>query len=137
MDASAEDLEEREAAVETVLRRDRGRRRPAHHRAQQVRQAAEPRARAALQEAPPGLGARSPRAPGDGLDELEDGARRRAWSSRRARCACASRRATRAASPACTPRAAWSTHEVEGDEVHIEAELPERLIARYREHLVG
>ena len=28
------------------------------------------------------------------------------------------------------------SHEVMGDEVRIEAEIPERLLARYREHLV-
>ncbi|HEY2940820.1 MAG TPA: GTPase HflX [Vicinamibacteria bacterium] len=132
IDASADDLEEREAAVESVLREIGA----ADHPRVQVLNKIDlvPPARAAgLQAARPDAVLVSA-SRGDGLEELA------ATLSRR--LALVPQR-VRLRFPACDARAIAGvyaagrvvSHEVRGDEVTLEADIPERLLERYREHL--
>jgi len=133
IDASAEDMEEREAAVESVLREIGAAdhpRLPVLNKADLV-----PPARAA------GLRAARPDAvlvsasTGRGLDELAAAlSRRLALAPRRVRLRFPSRDARAIAGVYAAGRVV--AHEVRGDEVTLEAEIPERLLERYREHLL-
>ena len=134
VDASAEDLEEREAAVETVLREIDAADGPRITVLNKSDKLAATRARA-LRDSHPGSVLVSART-GDGIDDLKTSlATRLELSPRQVRLRFAARDSRKIAGVYTAGRVV--THEVEGDEVHIQAELPERLIARYREHLVG
>ena len=132
VDASAEDMEEREAAVESVLREIGA----ADHPRVQVLNKIDlvPPARAA------GLKAARPDAvlvsasTGEGLDELAAMLTRRlALDPQRVRLRFPSRDARGIAGVYAAGRVV--AHEVRGDEVTLDAEIPERLLERYREHL--
>jgi GTP-binding protein HflX len=134
IDASAEDLEEREAAVEAVLREIGAGDAPritALNKADKV-----PRERtAALQAARPGSVVVSART-GAGVEELKAAlAARLQLAPRSVRLRFAARDVRAIARVYTAGRVV--SHEVDGDEVHIQAELPQRLIERYREHLIG
>jgi GTP-binding protein HflX len=134
IDASAEDLEEREAAVEAVLREIGAGDAPritALNKADKV-----PRERtAALQAARPGSVVVSART-GAGVEELKAAlAARLQLAPRSVRLRFAARDVRAIARVYTAGRVV--SHEVDGDEVRIQAELPQRLIERYREHLIG
>jgi GTP-binding protein HflX len=134
IDASAEDLEEREAAVEAVLREIGAGDAPritALNKADKV-----PSERtAALQAARPGSVVVSART-GAGVEELKAAlAARLQLAPRSVRLRFAARDVRAIARVYTAGRVV--SHEVDGDEVRIQAELPQRLIERYREHLIG
>jgi GTP-binding protein HflX len=132
MDASAEDVEDRESAVNSVLKEIGAADRPSVA-PQQVGQG---RARARAQPAGGRPGSVVVSAlTGEGLDTLGTTIARhldllpkmvrlrfRAGDKRGIAGVYTSGRVT--------------SHEVQGDEVTLDAEIPERLVARYREHLV-
>ena len=133
IDASAEDMEGREAAVETVLREIGAADRPRVQVLNKIDRV--PPVRAA------GLKAARPDAvlvsasTGEGLGELAATlSRRLGLLPQRVRLRFASRDARGIASVYAAGRVV--THEVGGDEVTLEAEIPERLLERYREHLL-
>jgi len=134
LDASAEDLEERESAVETVLREIGAADGPRITVLNKSDKLAGARA-AALQEGHPGSVLVSART-GYGLDELKSAlATRLELAPRSVRLRFAARDARGISGVYTAGRVV--AHEVDGDEVRIEAELPARLIERYREHLIG
>jgi GTPase len=133
MDASAEDFEEREAAVDAVLREIGAAERPriaVLNKADKV--------------APTRLSALQPARPGSvvvsalertGFDELGTAvARHLELLPRTVRLRFRAADARGIAGVYTAGRVV--SHEVDGDEVTIDAEIPERLVARYREHLV-
>jgi len=132
VDASAEDMEEREAAVESVLREIGA---ADHPRVQALNKIdLVPPARAA------GLKAARPDAvlvsasTGGGLAELAGTLTRRlALDPQRVRLRFPSGDARGIAGVYAAGRVV--AHEVRGDEVTLDAEIPERLLERYREHL--
>jgi GTP-binding protein HflX len=132
IDASADDLEEREAAVESVLREIGA----ADHPRVQVLNKIDlvPPARAAgLQAARPDAVLVSA-SRGDGLEELAATlSRRLALVPQRVRLRFPARDARAIAGVYAAGRVV--SHEVRGDEVTLEADIPERLLERYREHL--
>ena len=133
MDASAEDLEAREAAVEGVLDEIGARdcaRIVVLNKADQT-----PAARAAsLRDAREGSVLVSART-GEGLDALKAAiVNRLALRSRNVRLRF--RAQDRRAIAGVYSSGRVLAHEVRGDEVSIEAELPERLLERYRGNLV-
>jgi GTP-binding protein HflX len=133
MDASAEDLEEREAAVESVLQEIGAQDRPrivVLNKSDRT-----PAARAAgLQEAREGSVLVSARG-GQGLAALKSAiALRLGLRPRSVRLRFPAHDARAIAGVYTSGRVI--THEVSGDEVCIEAEIPERLLERYRDHLV-
>ena len=132
IDASAEDMEEREAAVESVLREIGAADRPRVQVLNKVDLV--PTARAAgLQSARPDSVLVSA-STGEGLDELAATlVRRLALAPRRVRLRFFSRDARGIAGVYAAGRVVG--HEVRGDEVTLEADIPERLLERYREHL--
>lgn len=134
MDASAEDLEEREAAVNEVLREIDAAERPLvpvlnksdrlpAGRGEVLRQA---RPEALLVSATSGAGFDELKAAVSARLELLPKAVRLRFRSDDARGIAAVYGAGRVVS-----------HSLEGDLVTIDAEIPERYVARYREHLVG
>ena len=133
IDASAEDLEERERAVHAVLGEIGAAGRPMVEVMNKVDRLA-PQRRTGLRAARPGAVLVS------ALDGLGCGDLRDELSSRLALVP----RSVRLRFKASDARAIASvygsgrvvSHEVEGDEVTLAAELPERLLDRYREHLV-
>ena len=132
IDASAEDMEEREAAVESVLREIGAADRPRVQVLNKIDLV--PPARAT------GLQAARPDAvlvsadTGAGLDELAATLiRRLALAPQRVRLRFRSRDARGIAGVYAAGRVVG--HEVLGDEVTLEADIPERLLERYREHL--
>jgi len=133
MDASADDFENREAAVESVLEEIGAAERPriaVLNKADKVQQT---RLRG-LQAARPGAVVVSALA-GEGLDALGTAMARRLELLRRPvrlRFRAADARAIAGVYHA----GRVVSHEVEGDEVTIDAEIPERLLERYRGHLV-
>jgi GTP-binding protein HflX len=134
MDASAEDLAEREAAVETVLREIGAADGPRVSVLNKADQLGEARA-LALQAARPGSVVISART-GAGIDGLKSAlATRLELSPRTVRLRFAARDSRGIAGVYTAGRVV--AHEVDGDEVRLQAELPERLIERYRRHLVG
>jgi GTP-binding protein HflX len=134
MDASADDLQDREAAVESVLQEigaGDGPRIAVLNKADRITEA---RARA-LQAARPGSVVVSART-GAGLDGLRSAlAARLELSPRTVRLLFAARDSRGIAGVYTAGRVV--AHEVEGDEVRIQAELPARLLERYRQHLIG
>jgi len=134
MDASAEDLGEREAAVESVLGEIGAADAPRVAVLNKADQIGEARA-LALQAARPGSVVVSART-GAGIDGLKSAlATRLELSPRTVRLRFAARDARGIAGVYTAGRVV--AHEVEGDEVRLQAELPQRLIERYRRHLVG
>ena len=133
MDAAAEDMEARAAAVQEVLAEIGADRRPVVpvlNKADLV----PPARAAALLEARPDAVLISA-VSGFGLDRL------RATLSRRLELAATTVRLRFAARDARGIAGIYNagrvvSHEVLGDEVRIDAMIPERLLARYREHLV-
>jgi GTP-binding protein HflX len=134
IDASAEDLEEREAAVEAVLREIGAGDSPRITALNKADKVARERT-AALQAARPGSVVVSART-GAGVEELKAAlAARLQLAPRSVRLRFAARDVRAIARVYTAGRVV--SHEVDGDEVHIQAELPQRLIERYREHLIG
>jgi GTP-binding protein HflX len=134
IDASADDLEQREAAVEAVLREIGAGDAPRITVLNKADKVAAERT-AALQEARPGSVVVSART-GQGIDELKAAlAARLQLAPRSVRLRFAARDARAIARVYTAGRVV--SHEVHGDEVRIQAELPQRLIERYREHLIG
>ena len=134
MDASAEDLTEREAAVEAVLGEIGAADAPRIPVLNKADQIGEARA-AALQAARPGSVVVSAKT-GEGIDGLKSAlATRLELSPRTVSLRFAARDARGIAGVYTAGRVV--AHEVDGDEVRLQAELPERLIERYRRHLVG
>jgi GTP-binding protein HflX len=133
MDASAEDLEEREAAVEAVLKEIGAQDCPRIVVLNKADSTPPARARS-LQEGRTGSVVVSART-GQGLDGLKDAiAVRLALRPRSVRLRFRAHD-TRAIAGVYTAGRVL-VHEVSGDEVRIEAELPERLVARYEGNLV-
>jgi GTP-binding protein HflX len=134
IDASAEDLEEREAAVEAVLREIGAGDSPRITALNKADKVARERT-AALQAARPGSVVVSART-GAGVEELKAAlAARLQLAPRSVRLRFAARDVRAIARVYTAGRVV--SHEVDGDEVRIQAELPQRLIERYREHLIG
>jgi GTP-binding protein HflX len=133
MDASAEDMEARAAAVKAVLDEIGADTRPVVPVLNKIDLVPPARA-AALAAARPDAVLTSA-ATGEGLDQL------RATLTRRLEMAATTVRLRFAARDARGIAAVYNagrvvSHEVTGDEVTIDAMIPERLLARYREHLV-
>jgi GTPase len=134
LDASAEDLEEREGAVESVLQEIGAADCPRITVLNKSDRIGETRG-ATLQAGHPGSVLISART-GDGLDELKAALTTRLeLSPRSVRLRFAARDTRGIAGVYSAGRVV--AHEVDGDEVRIQAELPARLIERYREHLIG
>jgi GTPase len=134
LDASADDLEDRESAVESVLQEIGAADCPRITVLNKSDKTGQARA-AALQAARPGSVVVSART-GHGLEELKSALIvRLELSPRSVRLRFAARDARGIAGVYTAGRVV--AHEVDGDEVHIQAELPERLVERYREHLIG
>jgi GTP-binding protein HflX len=134
IDISAEDLEEREAAVEGVLTEIGAADGPRITVLNKGDRVAPARAEA-LAAARPGSVVVSART-GQGLDDLRAAlARKLDLDPRSVRLRFAARDARGIAAVYTAGRVV--AHEVDGDEVLIQAELPARLLDRYREHLVG
>jgi GTPase len=133
MDASAEDVEERESAVSAVLEEIGAADRPAIAVLNKSDRIAPERGRS-LQAARPGSVVVSALT-GDGLEELGTAiARHLELLPKTVRLRFRAGDARGIAGVYTSGRV--MSHEVEGDEVTIDAEIPERLVARYREHLV-
>ncbi len=133
MDASADDLEEREKAVEIVLREIGADVQPRVAVLNKIDLAASSHV-AALNSARPESVAVSALT-GEGLPELAATlARRLELLPRTVRLQFPSKDKQGIAGVYTAGRVLG--HEVHGDEVMLEAELPERLLERYREHLV-
>jgi GTP-binding protein HflX len=133
MDASAEDVENREAAVDAVLKEIGAGERPRIAVLNKTDKVAPERVRN-LQAGRPGSVAVSALT-GQGLDEL--GTAMAGHLEMRPRAVRLRFRTGDARGIAGVYTAGRVVaHEVEGDEVTIDAEIPERLIGRYREHLV-
>jgi GTPase len=133
LDASAEDLEEREAAVEKVLEEIGAGRRPRLRVLNKADRLSPTRVQALQSEAGGSLvvSART----GYGLETLKSVLLSRLdLVSRRVRLRFRASEARAIAGVYTAGRVV--AHEVHGDEVRIQAELPERLLERYREHLV-
>jgi GTPase len=132
MDASAEDLEQREAAVEAVLKEIGAADRPRVPVLNKSDRLGAGQA-ARLRETRPGAVLVSA-LQGDTAELREELVRRLALAPRsvRLRFAASDRRGI--AGVYTSGRVV--AHEVDGDEVRIEAEIPERLVERYREHLL-
>jgi GTP-binding protein HflX len=133
MDAAAEDMEARAAAVKAVLDEIGADTRPVVPVLNKIDLVPPARA-AALAAARPDAVLTSA-ATGEGLDQL------RATLTRRLEMAATTVRLRFAARDARGIAAVYNagrvvSHEVTGDEVTIDAMIPERLLARYREHLV-
>jgi len=132
IDASAENIDERERAVEAVLTQIGGDSRPRIVVLNKSDRIAPARA-AALHEARPGAILASARS-GEGLDALKAAlAARLALVARNVRLRFRAGESRAIAAVYAAGRVL--AHEVVGDEVRIQAEIPERLLERYREHL--
>jgi GTPase len=133
MDASAEDMAEREAAVHEVLKEIGASARPRIEVLNKVDQLG-PERRSALQAARPEavlLSARS----GEGLDGLKEALSRRLdLTPRTVRLRFGASEARAIAGLYTVGRVL--THEVEGEDVRIEAEIPVRLVERYKERML-
>jgi GTPase len=133
MDAAAEDMEARGAAVNAVLDEIGAAKRPVIPVLNKIDLVSPARA-AALAEARPDSVSVSA-ITGEGLDHLRTTlARRLEMGARAVRLRFAARDARGIAGVYTAGRVV--SHEVMGDEVRIDAMIPERLLARYREHLV-
>jgi GTP-binding protein HflX len=133
MDASAEDMAEREAAVNEVLKEIGAAARPRIEVLNKVDQLG-PERRSALQAARPEavlLSARS----GEGLDGLKEALSRRLdLTPRTVQLRFGASEARAIAGLYTVGRVL--THEVEGEDVRIEAEIPVRLVERYKERML-
>jgi len=133
IDASAEDLEERERAVHAVLSEIGAAGRPMVEVMNKVDRLT-PQRRAGLRAARPGVVLVSA-LDGGGCDGLRDElSARLALVPRSVRLRFKASDARAIASVYGNGRVV--SHEVEGDDVTLAAEIPERLLDRYREHLV-
>jgi GTPase len=133
MDASAEDVEPREAAVIAVLEEIGAGQRPGFAVLNKSDKIAPERARS-LQASRPGSVVVSALT-GAGLEELGTAiARHLDLQPRTVRLRFRAADARGIAGVYTSGRVV--SHEVQGDEVTIDAEIPERLVERYREHLV-
>ncbi|HEY2941613.1 MAG TPA: GTPase HflX [Vicinamibacteria bacterium] len=133
MDASAEDIEDREAAVDAVLEEIGAGGRPRIAVLNKSDKVAATRSRS-LQAARPGSVVVSALT-GEGLEDLGTAvARRLDLLPRTVRLRFRAADARGIAGVYTAGRVV--AHEVQGDEVTIDAEIPERLVSRYREHLV-
>jgi GTP-binding protein HflX len=133
LDASADDAEEREAAVESVLTEIGAAARPRLIALNKVDRVA-PARRQALQDARPESVLVSART-GEGLEDLASAVVRKLdLVPRSVRLRFPVRDARGIAGVYSAGRV--TAHEVQGDEVTLDAEIPERLVERYREHLV-
>ena len=133
MDASADDMAEREAAVNDVLKEIGAAGRPRIDVLNKVDQLG-PERRAALQGARPEavlLSARS----GEGLGGLKEVLSRRLDLTPRSVTLRFGAGEARAIASLYTAGRVL-THEVDGDDVRIEAEIPLRLVERYRERML-
>jgi GTP-binding protein HflX len=133
MDASADDVEVREDAVNAVLKEIGAGDRPHIAVINKSDKISSVRARS-MQEARPGSVIVSALT-GEGLDDLGTAIARRLEmlpKSVRLRFQAADARGIAGVYTA----GRVVSHEVDGDEVTIDAEIPERLVARYREHLI-
>jgi GTPase len=133
MDAAAEDLEEREAAVEAVLKEIGAQDCPRIVVLNKADAAPEGRARN-LQDGRAGSVVVSART-GEGLAELKEAIAARLGLRTRSVHLRFRAQESRAISSVYTSGRVIA-HEVRGDEVRIEAELPERLMGRYEGNLV-
>jgi GTPase len=133
MDASADDLDDREKAVEGVLRDIGADTQPRIVVLNKIDRAA-PQHVAALQDARPDSFAVSALT-GAGLSELASGLARRLDLLPRAVRLRFPQRDTQGIAGVYSAGRVLG-HEVVGDQVTLDAELPERLVERYREHLV-
>ena len=133
MDASAEDMEARAAAVNAVLDEIGAATRPVVPVLNKIDLIARTRAKALLEARPDGVLISA--ATGEGLDDLRATlARRLEMLAKTVRLRFAARDARGIAGVYTAGRVV--SHEVLGDEVRIDAQIPERLLPRYREHLV-
>ncbi len=133
MDASAEDFEGREEAVNAVLGEIGAGERPRLHVINKADQFAAERGRN-LRSSRPGSVVVSALT-GEGLATLRDEvAQRLEMLPRRVRLRFRADEGRAIAAVYTAGRVV--SHDVEGDDVTIDAEIPERLLARYREHLV-
>ena len=133
MDAAAEDVEDREAAVDAVLKEIGASDRPRIAVLNKSDAISSARARS-LQAGRPGSVVVSALT-GAGLDDLGTAiARRLELLPRAVRLRFRAGDARGIAGVYTAGRVV--SHEVDGDDVTIDAEIPERLVARYREHLV-
>jgi len=133
IDASAEDMEEREAAVESVLREIGAADRPRIAVLNKIDRVVPARA-AGLQAARPDAVLVSA-STGQGLEDLASAlSRRLGLLPQRVRLRFTARDARGIAGVYAAGRVIG--HVVGGDEVTLEAEIPERLLERYREHLL-
>jgi GTP-binding protein HflX len=133
VDASAEDVEEREAAVENTLREIGAADRPCLRVLNKVDRTSPPRA-SALQGGRPGSLLVSAQT-GEGLPGLlAELATRLDLVPRSVRLRFRAEDARRIAAVYASGRVL--SHEVVGGEVRLEAEIPARLLPRYREHLL-
>jgi GTPase len=133
MDAAADDVEDREAAVDGVLREIGAGERPRIAVLNKSDKVAPERAKG-LQAARPGSVVVSALS-GDGLDELGTAiARHLELLPRTVRLRFRAGDARKIAGVYTAGRV--TSHEVDGDEVTIAAEIPERLLSRYRENLI-
>jgi GTP-binding protein HflX len=133
MDSSADDVETREAAVEVVLKEIGADARPRIPVLNKVDRVAPARARA-LKDARPDSVLVSAQT-GRGLDDLKDAVAARLELRPRAvrlRFEAADRRGIAGVYTA----GRVTGHEVDGGHVTLDAELPERMVERYREHIV-
>ena len=133
MDAAADDMEARAAAVNQVLDEIGAANRPVVPVLNKIDLVPKARA-AALAEGHPDAVLISA-ATGDGLDQLRATLARRLDLGARAVHLRFAARDARGIAGVYTAGQVVS-HEVVGDEVRIDAMIPERLLARYREHLV-
>jgi GTPase len=133
MDAAAEDMEERAAAVNNVLEEIGAAARPVVIVLNKVDLVQKARASALAQAHPDAV--LTSAVTGEGLDQLKATlARRLELGARTVRLRFAARDARGIAGVYTAGQVV--SHEVVGDEVRIDAMIPERLLARYREHLV-
>jgi GTPase len=133
MDASAEDVEDREDAVNAVLKEIGAGERPHIAVLNKSDKISSARARS-MQEGRPGSVVVSALT-GEGLDDLGTAiARRLDLLPKAVRLRFRAADARGIAGVYTAGRVV--SHEVDGDEVTIDAEIPERLVARYREHLI-
>jgi GTPase len=133
MDASADDVEDRESAVRSVLAEIGAADRPVLAVLNKADKISAARARS-LQAARPGSVVVSALT-GEGLEDIGTAIARFLELAPRAVRLRFSAGDARAIAGVYTAGRVVS-HEVEGDDVTIDAEIPERLVSRYREHLV-
>jgi GTP-binding protein HflX len=133
MDAAAEDMEARAAAVNAVLDEIGAAKRPVIPVLNKIDLVPPARAAALVEDRPDAVAVSA--LTGEGLDELRATlARRLEMGTKSVRLRFAVRDSRGIAGVYTAGRVV--SHEVLGDEVHIDALIPERLLARYREHLV-